>query len=46
MSQDSLIQIDDDEVGNNNNVNLTYNNEIDRIHVRPIATELLHITLS
>ena len=43
MSQYNLIQIEHDEVGNNSDVNLTYNDETDHIQVLPIPVELLDI---
>ena len=36
MSQDHLMQIDDDEVGNNSDANLAQNDELDHIHVLPL----------
>ena len=43
MSQDYLMQIKHDEVGNDSDVNLTYKDEIDHIQVLPIPAELLDI---
>jgi len=43
MAHNNLIQNDHDELGNDINVNLTYNDEIDHIQILPIPTELLDI---